>query len=960
MFRKVFNSIAYRQKHYISYIRSFLHRNFIAANAGLCNLLKSLINFFTVNLKIHCCYMPGTVAVKYAKTFLLLCLLTAGSLATFAQEATVKGSVTDSSGKVLEGATIALLSLPDSALVRQTRSIKNGFTLRRLSRGKYLVTATFVGFKKMIRPLVVSGNDTILQMAPFEMTVSAGADMMQVVVVSSIPPVISRSDTVAYQASAFKTRPDATVEELLKKLPGVQVSKDGEVTVNGQKVDKFYIDGKEIPLNDARAITRTLSADMISSLETFDRRSDDSKFTGVRDNDDAKAINFKLKKIYRSSITGKAFVGYGAPKYYGAGGNGLFSDSSTKAVLSVNRNNSSDVVSTNPSSRYNSAGGLSAFTRINLNGSKEFSAKLNVNGQYSLNNANVHNQRNDSRQTFLTDSSLLSTHANDSYNRNQGQYLGGRIFYKPDTTTEITFNPRVNWATSTNTSVDSQQVQVQKPSSIYLSSKSATITNTNSDNSGIGGDFYLRHRFHKKAETIRFHLVANQRWATDSGTFVANTLGYDSAQHIIYHQNLNQRYVQTSPAVNFGAGTGYTYPLTPSLILDATYDYFQNNQKSNKTTYNYDTLSGKYDRLDTLTTNRFANTLVTHKVSVGLNQTGTSFRYQMGLAVQHIDQQSNNLSGLQTSISQSAYNFFPRAGFFYAITPQQQLNFNYNGSTVVPSIDQLRPLPDFSNPLLIRKGNPDLKTEFDHNMNLNYRHFSVDKLRSLLVAVSVNLAQNKFTQSTILLPGGVQQLQSVNVDGTYYSNLSVNYNFPFDKGKKGNWRIGTNFSNNRNVGFINGSLNVQHACNINPNMSVNYSPIERLLIETDAQAWYNQTSNSFSGQQLNQFNQRYNIGFSYELPAGLLINTDIDMQITGPQGSLAGQVVNLWNANISKHIFPKKMGEIKLSAFDILNANKGFSSRLGDNFIETSNTLVMGHLLFVSFIYHFKVALAGG
>ena len=899
--------------------------------------------------------------VKYAKTFLLFGFFTAFCLHAVAQEATVKGTVADSSaGKVLEGATIALLSLPDSALVRQTRSVKNGFVLRKVSPGKYLVTATFVGYKKMVQLLIVGSRDTVLQMAPFEMKIAAGDDMMQVVVVSSIPPVISRSDTVAYQASAFKTRPDATVEELLKKLPGVQVSKDGEVTVNGQKVDKFYIDGKEIPLNDARAITRTLSADMISSLETFDRRSDDSKFTGIRDTDDAKAINFKLKKIYRSSITGKAFAGFGFPKYYGAGGNGLFSDSTTKAVLSVNRNNSSDVVSTNPSSRYNSAGGLSAFTRINLNGSKEFSSKLNVNGQYSLNNANVHNERNDNRQTFLTDSSLISAHANDSYNRNQGQYLGGRILYKPDSTTEITFNPRVNWTTAINSSIDSQQVEVQKPATTYLSTRSATITNTNSANSGIGADFFLRHRFSKKSETIRFHLVANERWATDSGTFVANTLGYDSARQIIYHQNLNQRYLQTTPAVNFGAGTGYTYPLTNALILDATYDYYQNNQKSNKTTYNYDTLSGKYDKLDTLTTNRFANTLITHKVSIGINQTGTTFRYQMGLGVQHINQQSNNLSGLQTSIAQSAYNFFPRAGFFYAITPQQQLNFNYNGSTIVPSIDQLRPLPDFSNPLLIRKGNPDLKTEFDHNMNLNYRHFSADKLRSLLVAVSLNLAQNKFTQSTLLLPGGVQQIQSVNVNGTYYSNLSINYNFPFDKGKKGNWRIGTNLNNNRNVGFIDGSLNIQHAYIVNPNMSVNYSPLQRLLIETDAQVWFNQTSNSFSGQQLNQFNQRYNVGLSYELPGGLQINTDIDIQITGPQASLAGQGVSLWNANISKHIFPKKMAEIKLSAFDILNANKGFSSRLGDNFIETSNTLVMGHLLFVSFIYHFKVALAGG
>lgn len=905
--------------------------------------------------------MNKNIPFFFLTIIILIFLLAFGRLTAEAQSPFIKGMVTDSAtGKTLEGATIALLSLPDSALVRQARSLKNGFSLHKPAAGKYLVTVSFVGYKKMAQQIIVNNKDTILQMPPFTLSTSSGDDMMQVVIVSSIPPVISHSDTVAYQANAFKTRPDASVEDLLKKLPGVLVSKDGEVTVNGQKVDKFYIDGKEIPLNDARAITRTLSADMISSLETFDRRSDDSKFTGIRDNDDAKAINFKLKKIYKSSITGKAFAGFGLPKYYGTGGNGLFSDSSTKIVFSANRNNSSDVVSTNPSSRYNSAGGLSAFTRINLNGSKEYSKQFNVNGQYSLNGANLHNQRDDNRQTFLTDSSLLSTHTNNSFTDNLANNFGFRLLYKPDTTTELTINPRVFSNYSSNNSVDSQQVRVQKATGNYLSSRAATFNDTHSNQSGIGSDIFIRHRFKKKGETIRLRLFANQRSATDSGYFVANTLGYDSIGQIIYRQSLNQRFVQTTPSVNFGLGTGYTYPLTPTLILDGTYDYYHNNQKSNKATYNFDSLSGKFDLLDTLTTNRFVNTLTSHKIGIGLNQTGTTFRYQLGLAVQHINQQSNNLSGQVTSITQKAYNFFPRAGFFYAITPQQQLNFSYNGSTVAASIDQLRPLPDFSNPLIIRKGNPGLKPEFDHNMNINYRHFSDDKLRSLLVGAWLNLAQDKFTQSVLLLPGGVQQIQSINVSGTYYSGINVNYNLPFSKGKKGNWRMGSNFNFNRTIGLVNGAQYIQHSYNFNPNTSINYTPIERLLIETDAQVWFNRTNNGFNGQKLKQFNQRYNVGVSYELPGGLLINTDIDTQVTGPQGSLAGQTISLWNANISKHILPKKMMEVKLSAFDILNTNKGFSTRLGENFIETSNTLVMGHLLFVSLIYHFKIPLTGG
>ena len=877
-----------------------------------------------------------------------------------AQEKIIKGSLIDSSsGKILEGATITLFSLPDTALLKRTRSSKNGFIFYNISAGKLMVAVSYVGYKILNQSITILPGDSTVQIPALKLSLNDNAAMMQVVVVSSIPPVISRSDTTAYQVGAFKTRPDASVEDLLKKLPGVLVSKDGEVTVNGQKVDKFYIDGKEIPITDARAITRSLNADMLSSLETFDRRSDDSKFTGIRDTDDAKAINFKLKKIYKSSITGKGFAGFGAPKFYGIGGNGLFSDTSSKFIFSANRNNSSNVVSANPSSKYNSGNGLNSYTRLNLNGTKEYSAAFNANGQYALNNANVHNSRSDERQTFLTDSALLSSHSNNNYNNNYSQNIGGKLLFKTDSTTEITISPRANISNNNNNDTDAQQVMVQKNSGNYLSSKSTTGSNSESAQSGFGGDIFYRHRFLKKGETFRFRLFANQRSATDSGNFIANTIGYDSAGKIIYRQALNQHYFQKNPSISMGVGTGYTYPLTPTLILDGSYDFYRNQQRSNKTTYNFDTLSGKYDMLDTLTSNNFINNLITHKLSLGLNQTGSSFRYQFGIAVQHNNQESNNLYGTQKNIAISAYNFFPRAGFFYAISPQKQLNLSYNGNTVAASIDQLRPLPDFSNPLILRKGNLDLKPEFDHNFNINFRGLSVDKLRSLLLSLSLNLIQNKFTQSIQLLPGGVQQIMAVNVDGTYFSNFSINYNLPFNKGKKGNWRLGANFNYNHTAGLTNAISTVQNTLNFNPNTSINYSVTEKLLIEIDAQIWYNKTSSSFTRQALHQINKRFNAGISYELPGGLLINTDIDTQITGAQGNLAGRAVNLWNANISKRIFSRKMGEIKLSAYDILNSNKGFSTRVTDNYIETSNALVLSNLIFINFIYRFKVPLGG-
>ncbi|MBS1566752.1 MAG: carboxypeptidase regulatory-like domain-containing protein [Bacteroidetes bacterium] len=367
---------------------------------------------------------------------LTICLLTLSMpivLLAQAPGATARSTVQDSAtGAVLDGATVSLLRLPDSSLVRQTRSVKNGFAFRRISPGSYVASVSFVGYHKTELVFNVGPNDTLLQLPVIKMPASAENTMMEVVVRASIPPVVSKSDTLIYNASSFKTRPNAPVEDLLKKLPGVLVDKDGNVTINGQKVDKFYIDGKEIPISDTRALTQSLTADMISGVEAFDRQSDDSRFTGIRDQDNAKALNFKVRKEYQQSISGRAFAGYGEHDFYGAGGRAFYLAPDTKLQLQLSRNNSNDLINALSNKPFVAGNGLSSHTRANLFGTTRLSPSTVVNGGYGFNDDHTSNERTEDRQTFTGDSSLLLYHHSTGDSYSTGHNLNGKFQFLLD------------------------------------------------------------------------------------------------------------------------------------------------------------------------------------------------------------------------------------------------------------------------------------------------------------------------------------------------------------------------------------------------------------------------------------------------------------------------------------------------------------------------------------------------
>ncbi|MDE3214375.1 MAG: TonB-dependent receptor [Bacteroidota bacterium] len=869
-------------------------------------------------------------------------------------QSTLHGLVRDSSShKLLEGATVTLRRM-DGTPLRATVSNRGGYYFRRILPGEYQISFSFSGYNPQRVQIGVKDSVLLIQVPDAQLSIR-GTQLMQIVIRATIPPVISRSDTLVYNAGAFRTRPNASVEDLLRKLPGVVVDDQGNVLVNGQKVDKFYIDGKEIPVNDPRAITQNLTSDMISDIETFDRQSSESKFSGIPDNDGKKSINFKLKKRFQNLLAGKAVAGHELSgtegDRYGAAGHAFLFNRKDKVIFSADRNNSSDIIGFQ--SRPFVPQGISSHTRASLNGMMELAGGLKLNEGYGFDHSSTRTGNTTSRETFLTDSSLFNTAQNSATSISTNHDFNGNLYLYPNPSTEIQLTPSLNLSNNDDQSSTTQSVRVTKGAGSYTSGTSGTITGNHTQNATAGGTLGFRHRFNKQGESISLNLSTSGSSSKGNGSLLSTSYGLDSAGDKKPLLDLNQQNTQQSGNFHINTSAVFTYPLKKGLIADFRYSFDQGNQQRSKFTYNFDSASGKFDQVDTLTTNDFRSLLATHRFGAGLNQVRGKLRYHAGFAMEYSYQASRNSAFSSLNLSQKGVNVFPTAGIIFVPGRQNQLQLDYQGSTTQATIDQMQPLPDYSNPLLIHVGNPGLRPEFDHHVALSYRHFSRDHLRSLIISSNFALAQNQFTPATTILPSGVQQLEYVNTNGNYNSDASVSYDFPFDRGRRGNCRLSSELNYGHQLSVLNGADAKTLTLGLRPGVSFSYIPWSRALVECSANLIYNSSDYSYTAHKIDQLSSAYKLGVSLQLPFDLLINSDLDIDVTGPESSLPGYTQYLWNAALSRKLF-KGRSDLRLGAYDLLNSSKGFSETAGTNYLESNRALVTGRMAYLTFGWSFK------
>lgn len=908
---------------------------------------------------------------------LMLLLAIPGALLAQKADGTILGRLTDSAGKQpITDATISVINAKDSSLVTFTLSTRTGtFEVRGLPAGNYSLSVTHQAFQPIQKNFTISPEIKRIDLG--EIFPLKDFKTLDGVTVTNEAPIVVKGDTVQFNTSGFKTPPNATVEDLLKKLPGVEVDKEGAVKAQGEQVQKIYVDGKEFFANDPKLATKNLTADMVESVQVFDDMSEQAKFTKIDDGSRVKTLNIKLKKDRKKGYFGRGTVSAGDGGRYETNLSvNKFRDEQKLSVLfnanNVNRQNfsSSDMISAMgggagiPGIQGSRGGGNNGIQRslsAGANYSNEWLDKIKLTGSYYFSNSNNEQlqtsftQRNYKTKFTQFDSVSHRDGRNYSNSQNQNHRINFRIEAQLDSMTSILFTPAINIQHSESNSGDTSSSIVSIPEYKYLALVSNRMNMNERDGLNWNNNLLFRKRFKKKGRTLTLGWSNTFGQSEATGFNITNSNYYDTVGNIQRLIRQNQQSNQTTNTHNNVLSTSYTEPIGINKVLEFNYAYTLNHNTSNRTTYNYDPLSAKYDDPNLLLTNEFENRFKAHRVGGNFRLQKAKYNYQLGVGVQQAILESYSFQALTSkdSVVRADYtNFFPTASFQYTPTRNRNIRFGYNGRTNQPSINQLQNVPDATDTFNIRIGNPNLKQEFAHNLSLSYRTFNILTFKYFSANLNFSTVSNKIV-SAITTDGPVQRTTYANVDGYFRGSSYITLGLPFrnPKWKGSSLNFINNLSYSRNISIINELRNYNTSFTASQGVGVNINR-EKIEGAVRANIAYTNVNSAAGSLDDNYFTHTYSVDFSLKFPGNVILGSDFDYYFNTGRADGYNLNVPLWNANVRKQLFKKKNGEIRISVNDLLNQNQSINRYADENYIQDTRSMVLRRYFLVSFLYN--------
>jgi hypothetical protein len=950
---------------------------------------------------------------------LLFLLFTAFCLQpVFAQRAdgSIKGKLIDSTSKQpVADATVSVISARDSSLASFTLSAKLGtFEIKNLLPGDYKIVVSSKGLQEVRRSFSITAEIKSIDLGT--LTLNKDYKMLEGVTITSESPIVVKNDTVQFNASGFKTIPNATVEDLLKKIPGMEVDKEGSVKAQGEQVQRILVDGKEFFGNDPKLATKNLTADMVESVQVFDDMSEQAKFTKIDDGSRSKTINIKLKKDRNKGFFGRALAGYGSKDRYEQNVSFNKFDGNNRISVLFNANNINkqgfsfnDIIS--------SMGGFSGFgggggggggmTTITMgsggggggfggggggggggmmsmtmtggrgggfggggntgiirslstgtNFSNEWKAgKTKLTGSYFFSDNRPLQEQTILRQTFfVNDSSASQNRSTRSDNLNQNHRINIRFEHQFDSLTSILYTPSVTLQHSDNYNIDSSSTLSKTPLASFLAIQTRSENSNVRDGYNINNNVLLRRKFSKIGRTLTIGLNNTIGGSEADGRTISNNIFLRPNGSVGLNFSQNQQYNQQTKTRNNVVSTSYTEPLGLNKLLEFNYAYTNNFNRSEKETFNYNSSNGKYDNPNLPQTNQFKNIFTAHRVGVNYRLQEKKYNYQFGIGVQQAELENHSYQALtnKDSISRQTFtNLFPTANFNFTPTRSKNLRVSYNGRTNQPTVAQLQNVPDVTDTLNVRIGNPNLKQEFNHSFNIGYNTFNLATFRFVAANFNIATTQNRIVNS-ISVRGPVQTTTFANVDGYLraFSFFTLGLPFKNPKLKGSNISLTNTMLYLRDISLVNKLENVTKTLALTQGAGIN---INKEKIDFGLRANLTYTNLNYSiNTQLNEdfWTQTYNADVTFTFPKGILLSTNFDYLINTGRAEGFNQRIPLWNASLSKLMFKKKNGELKFSVNDLLNQNESITRNAGDNFLQDTRSMVLRRYFLVSFLFN--------
>lgn len=916
---------------------------------------------------------------------ILTLLLVAFTTFGYSQNITLKGKVADPDNFPLESATVYLSAEKDSSMVAYTVTNKDGSweIKTRTTKDPVFLKVSYMGFadfKQKLTTLVANMDFGTQKLTDKSTTLN------EVIIVSEAPPIRVKKDTLEFNATSFKVRPDANVEALLKQLPGVDVDSDGVITINGKQVDQILVNGKPFFDRDGKIALKNLPASLINKVQVSDTKTKEEELLNKRASGNNSSINFTIDEKKNKGLFGKIMGGYGTnDRYESSGMLNWFQGKKRVSILASSNNINStgfsmDEIFDSMGGGRNVSGGVigavrqagsgsgAGITQSNMIGGsyndewfKNFSSTLN----YFYNSADTENLNRTRETTFLPDEngttgnrSLTETSTSKTDNSRYVHNAGSEFEWKPNKKTTIFMDPKFVSGNSKERNVTSRETVDQDGN---LSNRSDNNTFNDTDNRSFTNRLQLRRAFEKKGRAVSA-VFNNSNSADDTSTLNmqsaffyedTNGDGVDEETSDIRNQ---LRYTTTTND-SYSGSMEYLEPVTDSLRIKIKGAYSNAENTRNRVGYDYDTTNGQYSLLNDELTNYLSSTtgIFTPTAGFDFEKNKFDFNTELGQRVINFDNHSVYL-GDNYNLQKNYILPFANVQAGFAFSQSTRLRFNYNYDTSLPSATQILPVEDISNPLNTIVGNPDLDPNKSHNINLNFRNFNFATRSGYNLYGNARFYDSQIASYTTIDPATAKRITSYdNVSGAYNLSLGGNWNKNIKReAHVFRFNLGLNTSYNLTKGFTNTQQYEARSLTLSPRVNFNYDYGELLTINPSYSYTYNQSDyTNYRITQASNYVHRINLTTTSYWPKNIIFGNDFGYTYNSNIADGFKKDFYLWNTSLGYN-FLKDHFMFKVKVYDLLNQNLGTSRTITPTSIRDEENIVLKRYAMFSLTYSLK------
>lgn len=910
------------------------------------------------------------------RIYILIVLLSIVQISV-AQKFSIKGQVTDSTKSALPSSTVMLLSQKDSTLVNFGVSDKSGlFEIKNVSVGDYFLKVTFVGYATYQKRISAVGAGGDINVGSIKM-IPQDRELEELVIKGEKAPVTVKRDTIEFNAGSFKVKANANVEDLLKKLPGVEVETDGTVRAQGEQVQRVMVDGREFFGRDPKLATRNLPADAVEKVQVFDKKSDQSIFTGIDDGQKEKTINLELKEEKRNGAFGNMMAGAGTDDRFQAKANiNRFGKGKQLSFLGMGNNvneqgfSFSDFLNFTGGSQQMMGGGGGGRVNIQLDGDNTNGVPLNFGGRqngimtnyagginfnrdltkkaqltssYFYNRIDQDIRQGTDRINFLPNQPSYNFNENSiQSNLNDNHRVNLTLDQKIDSANSIKFTNNITYSESSQRSTTNSETRSNDNT---LQNKSNRFNTNDQTSFNLNSSALFRHRFAKKGRTLSTNLTLGISETDGKGNLNSTNQFYGNNPRV---EELSQRNTQTNNTQSYGGTLTYTEPLGGRKYLEANYSYRTNQNQVERIVYNE---KGGASTIDPFLSNIYNSNYIYSRPGVNFRMNRQKYNFAVGVGYQNT-QLKGDLITQNAKIDRSFENFLPVGRFNYDFSNFKHLRFDYETSMQEPSIQQLQPAVINTDPLNISVGNPELRPGYAHNLSANFTTFNPSKFINFFAFVTAAYTTNAIANSQSVDPTNfVRTSKPVNVRDNLRLNGNLNLGIPIKK-LNSRFNLGPTFSITNGINLLNDLENRTKQQTIGGTARYNYTFKEILIVDLSANLSRQQTEYDFNQQQNQAFiNRTYTAEANLTFLKNYQLNTSYNYYSYNSETTNFSQNIPVLNIGLSRFLLKNNVGELKIGVNNLLDQNLSVNQTATANYLQQTTSNNLGRYFMVSFTY---------